>query len=160
MVPVTTLWSNIVLSFDHGRIDEYRVRVDHPDGFTHYPRDEMYFTMLRDQVDNPFNKHRIYGDFVKIYDMTGEMVEDTTLDLINSIAEEYPNPELMQFLFTILYLTMIAEENRQGTKLGRRIKRLGVRQVLIENRTPCDAACYSRGMIADDIVAECRKRGF
>jgi hypothetical protein len=120
----------------------------------------MYFTLLKNQIDNPYDKDRLYKDFMEIYDITGESVDDTTLIMIDQLAKEYPNKELMQFIFTILYTTMIAEENRQGTRLGKRIKRLGVTQVLLENTSPCDAACYSRGMRWYDIAAQCRKRGF
>lgn len=55
---------------------------------------------------------------------------------------------------------MIAEENKAGTVLGKRIKRLGVHQVLLENISPRIAANFSRGMRAKEIIGECIKRKF
>lgn len=43
---------------------------------------------------------------------------------------EYSNK--FAIVFTIIYLGMVAEENKLGTKLGKRIKRLGIHQVLYD----------------------------
>jgi hypothetical protein len=40
---------------------------------------------------------------------------------------------------------MVAEENYPGTKLGKRLKRLGVHQILIEGMKVETAANWSRG---------------
>ena len=55
---------------------------------------------------------------------------------------------------------MVAEENKQFTKLGKRIKRLGIHQILQENLDVAKAAQYSRGMKWREIHDECIERGF
>jgi len=55
---------------------------------------------------------------------------------------------------------MIAEENKEGAILKKRIKRLGVYQVLIEGVSPKVAARYSRGLGADYLDKVCYYRGF
>jgi hypothetical protein len=55
---------------------------------------------------------------------------------------------------------MIAEENKENTKLGKRIKRLGMYQTLVEKLDPFLAANFSRGMKWQEIDEECHKRGF
>ena len=55
---------------------------------------------------------------------------------------------------------MVAEENKQFTKLGRRVKRLGMHQVLRDRIPPAQAADFSRGRTWQEIDAECRERGF
>jgi hypothetical protein len=55
---------------------------------------------------------------------------------------------------------MVAEENKTNTKLGKKIKRLGVHQILIENMKPEIAANFSKGMKWQEISNECKIRGF
>ena len=60
---------------------------------------------------------------------------------------------------------MIAEENKKGLDgeklpLRKRIKRLGVYMVLMEDVQPMVAANYSRGLGADYLDKVCFYRGF
>lgn len=55
---------------------------------------------------------------------------------------------------------MVAEENKLGTKLGKRIKRLGIHQVLYDRYSPAAAASFSRGLPWTRINNECKLRGF
>jgi hypothetical protein len=55
---------------------------------------------------------------------------------------------------------MIAEERKAGTRLGKRIKRLGVHKFLIEKKTVTEAANFMRGMGWRQIDAMCKERGF
>lgn len=55
---------------------------------------------------------------------------------------------------------MVAEENKLGTKLGKRIKRLGIHQVLYDRYSPAAAASFSRGLSWTRIDNECKLRGF
>jgi hypothetical protein len=63
-------------------------------------------------------------------------------------------------IFGILYAGMIAEEQKDKKILGKRIKRLGVHQVLVELVDPKIAANYSRGKRWSDLDIECKQRGF
>ena len=66
----------------------------------------------------------------------------------------------MDILFSTLYMTMISEEQKQYTKLGKRIKRLGVYALLKENKTALEAAEFMKGMNWREIDKLCKERGF
>jgi hypothetical protein len=66
----------------------------------------------------------------------------------------------VEVLLTTLYAAMIAEENRVNAPLGRRIKRLGVHQVLVEGMRVEDAARFSRGKPWRVLEELCVARGF
>jgi hypothetical protein len=55
---------------------------------------------------------------------------------------------------------MIAEENKENAILGKRIKRLGMHQVLIENMKPEEAAVFSKGKKWKELHRLMKKRGF
>lgn len=55
---------------------------------------------------------------------------------------------------------MIAEENKANTQLGKRIKRLGIHQLLKEKFTVEEAAKFSYGKKANILKDECQSRGF
>ena len=83
------------------------------------------------------------------------------LNLIDKLADSYKEEKLqVNKLFTTLYMAMIAEENYPNTKLGKKIKRLGVYEMLFSNREISDAANFMRGMAWRDINELCRQRGF
>ena len=55
---------------------------------------------------------------------------------------------------------MVAEENKAFSKLGKRIKRPGVYQVLQENIDYNTAANFSRGRKWRELSEICAQRGF
>lgn len=55
---------------------------------------------------------------------------------------------------------MVSEENYPGTRLGRRIKRLGIYELLFSERNVQDSANFMRGMSWKDIDFLCKERGF
>jgi hypothetical protein len=55
---------------------------------------------------------------------------------------------------------MVAEENKEKAILRKRVKRLGVHQLLIEERPAKFATSFSRGKKWKRIVIECEVRGF
>jgi len=55
---------------------------------------------------------------------------------------------------------MVAEENRENAKLKKRIKRLGIHQVLIEGISPEIAANFSRDKVWIILDGIMKKKGF
>jgi len=55
---------------------------------------------------------------------------------------------------------MIAEERKANTRLGKRIKRLGIHALLMESVSVANAANFMRGMGWREIDRLCRERGF
>ena len=143
------------LAFTRGKFDDWAVYVKYP-MFPQWPTDKWYFIKLRSMaLYGP-----AYDDFVALYDKTTAEVDDAVFDWIDGICTKYPNAEEAAVIFGIFYMTMIAEENKDGAILKKRIKRLGVHQVLKEGMKPELAANYSRGKPVGELALECHSRGF
>lgn len=148
------------LEYASGKFDAWCVYMVNPaKKFRAPPLDTQYFTFLQNQADTFGDK--VYADFVSIYDATGKEVEQSVLSLIEQIAATYGD-KAVEFskIYTILYMAMIAEERKAFTRLGKRIKRLGVHKLLIEKVNVNEAANFMRGMGWRQIDAMCKERGF
>lgn len=66
----------------------------------------------------------LYADFISVYDKTSKSLDRSVLDHIETLSKDYGEySNKFAIVFTIIYLGMVAEENKLGTKLGKRIKR-------------------------------------
>ena len=143
------------IGFGKGRFDDFCVYLDNKP-----PLDVHYFTRLY-ELKEIYGGSNIYNDFVYIYELVTKKLESAVLENITHISQKYKDDiTRVDKIFTILYMAMIAEENKANTKLGKKIKRLGVHQILIENITPNISANYSKGMKWREIEKECKERGF
>ena len=143
------------IGFGKGRFDDFCVYLDNKP-----PLDVHYFTRLY-ELKEIYGGSNIYNDFVYIYELVTKKLESAILKNITHISQKYKDDiTRVDKIFTILYMAMIAEENKANTKLGKKIKRLGVHQILIENLTPKVSANYSKGMKWREIEKECMERGF
>ena len=104
----------------------------------------------------------MHEQFIEVFQRTSQVVDATTLERITELAALYPAEVRSQvdLLLTTLYAAMNAEENREHAPLGKRIKRLGVHQVLVEGMAVELAANYSRGRPWRELAEECARRGF
>ena len=149
------------LEYDHGSFDDWCVYITKLDGSRRPPRDMDYFIQLK-VLEHVYGVDKVYGDYVEVYNITGKEVCESGLDFITKIAETYAPEDalLVDTIFSILYMAMIAEERKSNTRLGKRIKRLGIYKLLIENKSVVESANFMRGMGWRDIDALCRVRGF
>gem|GEM_PF-192507 len=168
------------LEFDQGQFDDWCIylKTEKKERYAKWcaqqmnryaPKDEKYFDSISRYAKVHSNK-KVYTDFVKIYDKTHSVIERDVLDLISKISKDYGQDcSEIQILFCILYAGMIAEENKKGSVLGKRIKRLGIHQLLMDEPplSAIQAANFSRGKKAyrsvDDVLPlniECKNRGF
>ena len=99
--------------------------------------------------------------FVKCGQVTN-VPESSMHTLIDELISTHPAEFQMEskLWYSVLYMAMVSEENYRNTKLGKRLKRLGVHQFLIEGMPVVDAANWSRGKRWREIAAECEKFGF
>ena len=149
-----------VIEYDNGSFDEWCVYLVKENGERHAFRDIEYFNLL-EQFGLIYGQEKVYNDFVDIYNNSSTSISDITINKISKLAKEYENNENKAFvLFVVLHATMVAEENKENTKLGKRIKRLGVHQVLIDNIKPKIASGFSRGMKWGEIDRICTEKGF
>lgn len=148
------------LEYDKGGFDDWCVYLTRLNVARYAPRDFQYFERLS-KYALIYGKDKVYNDFVSIYDVTTKTLQSSILDKIEQIASSYGDSSVdVAIDFTIIYMGMIAEENKKFTKLGKRVKRLGVYQVLQEGMSSLQSANFSRGMGWRDIDALCRERGF
>jgi hypothetical protein len=110
------------------------------------PRDIEYFTELQ-QIAAHYPEHKLYNDFVQLYNVTSSAIAKEVVELIDNLTLTYqPQHQLkMEQWFTVLYAGMVAEENKEKAVLKKRIKRLGMHQVLVLNHSPESAANFSKG---------------
>ena len=133
-----------ILEIGTGKFDDYCVFLTRPNQTRQSPRDVEYFNRLRLYAQK-YGNRKIYDDFISIYNRVSNNVDQNVLDDILLIGQSYPDDSIdISIDYTILYLGMIAEELKENSILGKRIKRLGVHQVLIDGELPEIAANFSK----------------
>ncbi len=148
------------LEYGRGRFDDMCVYLTESNGVRRAPRDADYFARLA-QFAARYGADTIYEDYVRVYDQTSASVEEATLQAISHIASAYGADALeIEKTLACIYLAMIAEDCKKHTKLGKRIKRIGVHRLLVENWSVSDSANFMRDMGWRAIDALCRERGF
>ena len=131
-----------------------------PNGESWIPKDVEYFKKLV-EYGKKYGSTKIYNDFIKIYDVTNQEVEENVKCIIDEISLSYgDNRERIKKIFSIIYMAMIAENNKKNTKLGKRIKRLGIYCLLIQGYDVKRAATFMRHMKACEIDKLCKQFGF
>ena len=157
--PFRTFSDGEAIGFGRGRIDDFCVyhRIE---GLTRAPLDTEYFDFM-DGLSRSYSPKMVYRRFVTLYEFVKKEVSEDAIQLIDKLSSDFPKEyRACQTYFTILYLAMVAEENYPGTKLGKRLKRVGVHQILIEGMEVDSAANWSRGRPWREISDECERRGF
>ncbi len=149
-----------IVEYDRGAFDDWCVYFTRSGQGRYAPKDTEYFSEIKN-FSSKYGAENIYKDFIIIYKETNKEINDSVLKLIATLSEKYLSDSLeLEILFTILYAGMVAEENKQNTKLGKRIKRLGLHQLLIENLPSENAAVNSKNKRWFELDKECKKRGF
>lgn len=148
------------LEYDRGSFDEWCVYLVDANGDRRPPRDTDYFSDLKFLAEK-YGADNVYSAYVHVYDVTGKNVDEEGLNAAEEASYNFGTDQLMvQKILTILYMAMIAEENKRFTKLGKRIKRLGIYKLLYEDESVSNSANFMRGMGWRDIDDLCRERGF
>ncbi len=143
---VKLLSNNRKVIFDKGRFDNWCVYIVEKEGSRYAPTDQQYFEDLA-RLSRQYPDHKVYKDFLQIYTLTHKYIEASTLHLIDHIADSYQKQDqtLIEQWMTVLYAGMVAEENKEYAILKKRIKHLGVYQVLILDMPSHKAANFSKG---------------
>jgi len=133
-----------IIEFDHGTFDGWCVFLTRQGERRYAPKDVEYFTFFQN-VGSKYGHSKLYNDFVCIYNHTDDKINLHTLRLITAITNLYTNDyEQLDTWFTVVYAGMVAEENKEKAVLKKRIKRLGMYQLLIEKKDPAYAAGFSK----------------
>ena len=148
------------LEYDRGNFDDWCVYMVESNGSRKPPLDIDYFTDIK-ELSVKYGADAIYSAYILVYDNTGKVVDNNGLIAAERASLNFSDEQLrMHKIFTILYMAMIAEENKRFTKLGKRIKRLGIHKLLFENVPVNEAANFMRGLGWREIDFLCRERGF
>lgn len=149
-----------VLEFDIGKFDDWCIYFNHPVDERVALKDEDIFDRL-DKLGQQIGSVKLYKDFLTVYEQTDSQLSQPILSLITELSRKYPElSNEFDYLITYLYAGMVAEENKAKAILRKRIKRLGVHQLLIEERPSSFATNFSRNKKWKEIVIECEVRGF
>lgn len=148
------------LCFDMGSFDNWCVYLKRP-GFNKYaPHDIEYFTQIQ-QLARFHGFEKIYNHIVGFYVQTKSFIDPQIVSLISEQAQLYKPDQLeIEILFMLIYAGMVAEENKEKAILKKRIKRLGIHQLLIDKLTPEMAANFSRGKKWTELNQICIQKGF
>lgn len=151
---------NSIIEFDNGSFDKWCVYLTRPGSQRYAPKDAEYFSRLQ-QLGIVHGPAKIFNDFISIYTVTGKTLDKKTLHLISAISENYgDDAEEIDIWLTIIYAGMIAEENKANAILKKRVKRLGMQQVLLEGRSAEYAANFSKGKKWQELDAIMKAKGF
>ena len=158
---IKTFPGGAFLEFDQGNFDDWCVYWTQPGQGRKALRDEEYFAQMIALAEK-HGREKLYQDYLKVYEHTGKELDHKVLLAITRLAQrEYGQDAfLADYLLTVLYAGMIAEENKENTKLGKRVKRLGVHGILMEGQSAQMAANLTRGMKYQQIEAMCEAKGF
>lgn len=149
-----------LLEFDHGNFDEWCVYVTRANGKRFAPTDSRYFSRLG-KLAKTHGNQKIYDDFIVVFHRVSKNIEPEIFDLIAILSRSYGADQLeMEIWLGVLYAGMVAEENKENAKLGKRIKRLGMHQVLIEGVAPEEAALFSKGKKWRELDKLMQEKGF
>ena len=148
------------IEFDSGCFDGWCVFVTSPGNDRFAPNDVQYFTRLK-VLGEKYGPQKVYDDFVVIYNRTTKNVDPKVFELIAVLSRFYNSDAVeMEIWLNVVYAGMIAEENKENAILKKRIKRLGIHQVLIDNLSPEKAAVFSKGKKWKELDEIMRSKGF
>ncbi len=148
------------LEFDKGRFDSYCVFLVSSEGHRRAPLDTDYFQTLSDCAGT-YSVDRIWRYFEVVYKATTNELDQFVVRVIFWQSMMLGEFQLeYQKAMTMVYAGMIAENNKAYTKLGKRIKKLGLHMLLKEEGELTFAANFMRGKNWREIDAMCNERGF
>lgn len=143
--------------FGRGRIDEYCVFVE-TDSRRYAPKDVEYFDSLKKIAvrHGELGRGKVYAIFQRLYESADGNIRQEVLDTIAEEVNSFgADALLLEHVLVNIYYAMVAEENREPREwfpLGKRMKKIGVYQLLVEDVAPAEAANNSRGRPWRDLL--------
>jgi len=129
--------------FGRGKFDDWCVFYNDTDDKKFIPLDKHYFQWILD-LSKKYGVEQVYNDFLKVYDAADEIFdEDECISLCTEIDKNYE--EGTTHWWVIYYMTMVAECKKENAILKKRIKHLGVYNVLFDGYDVDYVTKYMRG---------------
>ncbi len=150
-----------ILEMGRGRFDDYCVYLKRFKQKKYAPRDVEYFSFFIEK-SRKYSSEKIYTDYVTIYEKTTSKIDYDVLEEIEEISMSYDEEDRLDFCiwYSVIYLGMVAEENKAYAVLKKRIKRLGMYQILFEKMLATEAATFSIGKKVAELKILCSERKF
>lgn len=128
------------------------------------PHDSWYFNILR-ELTYKYDKDVLWEYFITLYNSIPQMrdihPERDMVGIINRICLHYSEKNI-RTVFDILTLAMIAENNKllpYPSKLGKKLKALGVYQSIFSDMSMHEITHFSKGKTWRDIDSYMKKIG-
>lgn len=129
--------------FDRGKFDDWCVFYINDENKKFIPLDKHYFQWILD-LSKKYGVDQVYSDFLLVYEAADEIFdEDDCLSLCTEIDKHYE--EGTTHWWVIYYMTMVAECKKENAILKKRIKHLGVYNVLFDGYDIEYVTRYMRG---------------
>jgi hypothetical protein len=146
-----------LVEFGQGSFDDWCVYLTRPGSRKYAPRDPEYFEFLR-RCALTHSTENVYRAFLAVFAVASRTPNPKAITIIQteSLAFAAESDE-MEVWLSVMWGGMIAEENKAFSRLGKRIKHLGVHQVLVQGLPVLEAANWSRGKKWRDIAGECER---
>ena len=129
--------------FGRGKFDDWCVFYNDTDDKKFIPLDKHYFQWILD-LSKKYGVEQVYNDFLKVYEAADEIFdEDECLSLCTEVDKNYE--EATTHWWVIYYMTMVAECKKENAILKKRIKHLGVYNILFDGYDVDYVTKYMRG---------------
>lgn len=132
------------LEFGKGNFDDYCVYVSKSNVKLHWLKDEEYFRWLN-RLSKKYSVELVYEDFKYVYDNVYTGVSSETANYVVRVVDSHYREHTQQW-WGIYFMTMLAEEYKENSILGKRIKHLGVYNFLFDKYPISYIVKYMRGM--------------
>lgn len=143
--------------FAPGRFDSWCVYLNNTENKRTIPLDKDYFLWILD-LANKYSKQQVYKDFLKVYDSVDEIFDEKECSrLCHEIDKHYK--EDTTHWWVIYYMTMVAECKKKNSILKKRIKHLGVYNILFDEYDVDYVVKYMRGKRWRELDKLMKERG-
>lgn len=157
---VKRLRNGTVFSYGMGSYDEWCVYESNLEVRAKRVGDHDYFKKIR-ELGNIYEISDVFKTFCSIYNRTTTEINENILKDISETCEQYEDDyDKAEYAFCLLYLSMVAEMNKEYSRLGKRVKGLGIHQLLFQKMKIHDIANFTRGKKWFEVAAACERYGF
>ncbi len=123
------------------------------------PKDIDYFNFFL-EMSEKYGKNKIYNDLLSIYNKASNTINDNAIEYIQELSNTYVEDKCdFEIWFIIIYLAIVAEENKRYAIVKKRIKMLALYQILKLNETPEYASNFSKGKKSKELIKICDEYG-
>ncbi len=157
---IKRLRNGTVFSYGMGSYDEWCVYESNPEVRAKRVGDYDYFKKIR-ELGNIYEISDVFNTFCSIYNRTTAEIDEDILKDISETCEQYEDDyDKAEYAFCLLYLSMVSEMNKEYSKLGKRVKGLGIHQLLFQKMKIHDIANFTKGKKWFEVAAACEQYGF